>query len=678
MKAIKIFAATIAATTVFSSVPASLGVNERTGIEVTAQAEETDWSKYSTNYFYNHMNPTEQAFYSDLTNAANEVMESGSDYDCIAVDGHGLSVNEAYNIYQVWRETEAQYFWVDHNTNQHPYDGHWYIDVASQYRSASKRTQARKKFIRVINEYVRQASGGKTDFDKERIVHDELIRRLVWKDGQINKKQSTASSILGNETVCAGYSAAFSVIMNYIGIPTISVYNNYHEWNEIQIDGDWYNVDATWDDQSSPSARHKYFNISDASLRSGNPYHVPDTLWENYGRPACNKNGPKGSGKSTKKKEKLKLVLPETTVTYGDADFEKKLLKKCYAKIGKKKVSGKMEMINWFYALPDAGTYSILVEFTPKNKKKYKNLTGYTKLIVKKKKFTIKAKDVTVTQGDKLKNLEYEFPGNRYYITDTMRNAVHIHCDVTSESKPGKYPIKITVDKETFRNYNVKIKNGTYTIKPEEEKPRDWLPVLGKMFPGLMTMQLFVVQKPGSRLNFKGPYESPDYAGYKNVAAKSDKAGNAVVVATDKYVNGNDRYNAFFFLHGKNEGGKVRVKVPDKKLVDFADDYYVSLPVVVNIFIETDDGKVYYVQTYAELANRKNLGAYFFAPHGDVYKRTKAKMKCKTDIYSGDLTLTKDITQGYYILYDNEYLAENLLLYVYDRDEVENSRIRRN
>ena len=41
-------------------------------------------------------------------------------------------------------------------------------------------------------------------------------------------------------------------------------------WNQIKIDGDWYNLDVTWDDSATESdilySRYNYFNITDERL----------------------------------------------------------------------------------------------------------------------------------------------------------------------------------------------------------------------------------------------------------------------------------------------------------------------------------------------------------------------------------------------------------------------------
>ena len=61
-----------------------------------------------------------------------------------------------------------------------------------------------------------------------------------------------------NCAVCDGYSYAYAYLLQQVGIPAmrISGYVGHdpsdmdaHSWNLLQLDGEWYEADATWDDQ---------------------------------------------------------------------------------------------------------------------------------------------------------------------------------------------------------------------------------------------------------------------------------------------------------------------------------------------------------------------------------------------------------------------------------------------
>lgn len=84
---------------------------------------------------------------------------------------------------------------------------------------------------------------------------------------------SALGAFLTRKVVCQGYSLSYSLLLNGLGIPTNYVTGaiagtSGHAWNRIYIDGDWYNVDATFDDASTykltgMSSINKYFLSSD-------------------------------------------------------------------------------------------------------------------------------------------------------------------------------------------------------------------------------------------------------------------------------------------------------------------------------------------------------------------------------------------------------------------------------
>ena len=42
-----------------------------------------------------------------------------------------------------------------------------------------------------------------------------------------------------------------------------------HSWNMVRLGGEWYCVDAAWDDPIGGSPRHTYFNVTSEKLRKG-------------------------------------------------------------------------------------------------------------------------------------------------------------------------------------------------------------------------------------------------------------------------------------------------------------------------------------------------------------------------------------------------------------------------
>lgn len=75
----------------------------------------------------------------------------------------------------------------------------------------------------------------------------------------------------GVDVVCDGYSEAFQLLMNMAGIPCVHVcaypedYDEGHQWNKVQLNGVWYNVDLTWADTNGN--RNAFILRSDAAFQ---------------------------------------------------------------------------------------------------------------------------------------------------------------------------------------------------------------------------------------------------------------------------------------------------------------------------------------------------------------------------------------------------------------------------
>lgn len=117
-------------------------------------------------------------------------------------------------------------------------------------------------------------------WEKELALHDWIIYNVDY-DPEALSSHPTATPdpdgdnpygpLVNGVGVCGGYSSTFKLFMDMVGIPCVTVpglANNgeEHAWNKVQLDGDWYCVDTTWDDPTDADPYHVYFNVRDAYL----------------------------------------------------------------------------------------------------------------------------------------------------------------------------------------------------------------------------------------------------------------------------------------------------------------------------------------------------------------------------------------------------------------------------
>jgi hypothetical protein len=100
---------------------------------------------------------------------------------------------------------------------------------------------------------------GMNTLQKVKAAHDYLCGVVSYDWPYFLREKQTGAhapglytgALLDGFAVCSGYADAFDFIMEIQGIPceVISSTAMNHDWNLVQIDGVWYNVDVTWDDR---------------------------------------------------------------------------------------------------------------------------------------------------------------------------------------------------------------------------------------------------------------------------------------------------------------------------------------------------------------------------------------------------------------------------------------------
>ncbi len=139
-------------------------------------------------------------------------------------------------------------------------------------------------FDRAINQALAWTDPNMTDLEKALAVHDYLVLECEYDSENLEANtvpmvsHSAYGALVNKVAVCDGYSKAYISILEELGISSkmASSESMNHAWNLVSIDGNWYHVDATWDDPTWDSigrARHYYFMLSDAAISDANHGH---------------------------------------------------------------------------------------------------------------------------------------------------------------------------------------------------------------------------------------------------------------------------------------------------------------------------------------------------------------------------------------------------------------------
>ncbi len=104
-----------------------------------------------------------------------------------------------------------------------------------------------------------------TDFEKAVWLHDWILNNA---DYDYSYSYCSAEGVLARGTgTCESYHRAYVMLLNKIGIQTGRMEGNGHVWTAVKMDGNWYQVDSTWDDVGENVflgfEEHLYFGLTD-------------------------------------------------------------------------------------------------------------------------------------------------------------------------------------------------------------------------------------------------------------------------------------------------------------------------------------------------------------------------------------------------------------------------------
>lgn len=112
-----------------------------------------------------------------------------------------------------------------------------------------------------------------TEYEKALYIHDRIINECVYDLSEPEQSELYAVLVLKKAT-CEGYAKAFQFLANTKNLSSIVVYgtaNEPHAWNKVSVDGEYYFLDATFDDRDVEEVGtilvHDYFLLTDEDTK---------------------------------------------------------------------------------------------------------------------------------------------------------------------------------------------------------------------------------------------------------------------------------------------------------------------------------------------------------------------------------------------------------------------------
>lgn len=140
-------------------------------------------------------------------------------------------------------------------------------------------------------EIAEQAKEASDTYGKVKTVHDILVRGNTYGDPGGDLSHTAYSALIfgdAYEPVCDGYAKAFKIVCGLLDIPCVMPSSANHMWNNVKMDdGDWYNVDLTWDDDDAEEICYDYFLIGSQTVVGGEAFskqkdHIEENPYDAY------------------------------------------------------------------------------------------------------------------------------------------------------------------------------------------------------------------------------------------------------------------------------------------------------------------------------------------------------------------------------------------------------------
>ena len=276
----------------------------------------SEWDKYSSNYYYNQLSAAEKKVWDTMDAMCLSYLTGKADMKAQTYQGEtyyltdyvvsgSMSSAQLATLARLFRTSNPQYYYLSTEMwSAYSPAGAAALafGVYPAFADGDARATESAKVKSTADAWIASVAQYSSEEQKMKVLHDTVVNKVDYDNYFISLSgnalleyettaytQSAYSVFCKDLTVCAGYSQALQMICNGAGIDAVAVTSNDHQWNKVRLNDSWYNVDATWADQSW-GIDYYYFERSDAvydmDYSSYAQSHAEEEIWNGY-LPAC-------------------------------------------------------------------------------------------------------------------------------------------------------------------------------------------------------------------------------------------------------------------------------------------------------------------------------------------------------------------------------------------------------
>lgn len=256
-------------------------------IDKTVRADSIKLSPYyekrEMTYWYDRLGQNEERnLYNAIVKGCDEITDERATDDGYASyiiepiklsDVH-LERRQILNVISSVFEDNPDIFWLD-SRYTYVLDSERNLTVTLRsYFDKKTQKKCKKQLNAVVNSVLKGLKPDMNEFDRELYIHDYIIKNCKYKKSKnSNNHYNAYGCLVEQKAVCEGYNEAFALLLSYAGVNSTSVSgsdktdgNTNHVWSVVELDGDWYHTDVTWDD-SKEYSMYDYLNLTTKQIQ---------------------------------------------------------------------------------------------------------------------------------------------------------------------------------------------------------------------------------------------------------------------------------------------------------------------------------------------------------------------------------------------------------------------------
>lgn len=182
-----------------------------------------------------------------------------------------VTFEEFFDMYQLIYNDEYRLFYISNQIEYYTDRTTGYLGgVSLKYTYTKLQSDAMQAEIDArCDEIMASVTPAMDDYGIVKLIHDSIVTGCRYLEGK--DMNTIYGCLVTGEALCQGYSRSLMYLCGEAGIVSYGVFgeaNGPHMWNVVEMDGEFYHVDCTWDDPDRGDCIHyDYFGLTDTRIR---------------------------------------------------------------------------------------------------------------------------------------------------------------------------------------------------------------------------------------------------------------------------------------------------------------------------------------------------------------------------------------------------------------------------